>query len=50
MSEDKIRDMLGKAKMVDVSAFPDNSYDAIRLVEDLLGLKQKDWRALTRHT
>jgi hypothetical protein len=48
MSEDKIRDMLAKAKMVDVSAFPGNRYDAIRLVGDLLRLKQKDWHSLTR--
>lgn len=46
MTEDAIRDMLAKAKTVDVPVFPDNRYDALELAKDLPHLKQKDWHSL----
>lgn len=48
MTEDAIRDILAKVKMVHVPAFPGNRYDALELAKDLLHLKQKDWHSLTR--
>ena len=39
--------MTEEARMV-APAFPDNRYDALKFVGDLLRLRQKDWHALAR--